>query len=172
MRDNKLANALHESFRNSPVYARLLARTARGAKTELNLAGLTDSAKSLILSCLQHEIRRPVFLVVQDNHVAAHYHQELTNLSKYRVLLFPSSEVSPYEQVLSSPDNVASQMELLQHLQNEPREPYLVVVTAKALMQRVLPPAVLKESLFSIKVKESIATEELARSLSARSSDR
>lgn len=71
MRDNKLANALHESFRNSPVYARLLARTARGAKTELNLAGLTDSAKSLILSCLQHEIRRPVFLVVQDNHVAA-----------------------------------------------------------------------------------------------------
>ncbi|MBI1271057.1 transcription-repair coupling factor [bacterium] len=167
MRDNKLANALHESFRNSPVYARLLARTARGAKTELNLAGLTDSAKSLILSCLQHEIRRPVFLVVQDNHVAAHYHQELTNLSKYRVLLFPSSEVSPYEQVLSSPDNVASQMELLQHLQNDPREPYLVVVTAKALMQRVLPPTVLKESLFSIKVKESIATEDLARSLSS-----
>ena len=134
MRDNKLANALHESFRNSPNYARLLARTARGAKTELNLAGLTDPAKSLIISCIQHEIRRPIFLVVQDNHSAAHFHQELSNLSKYRVFLYPASEVSPYEQVLSSPDNVASQMELLQHLQNDPREPFLVVATANTFM--------------------------------------
>lgn len=165
MRDNKLANALHESFRNSPNYARLLARTARGAKTELNLAGLTDSAKSLIISSLQHEIRRPVYLVVQDNHSAAHYHQELSNLSKYRVFLYPASEVSPYEQVLSSPDNVASQMELLQHLQNEPREPFVVVATAKALMQRILPPAVLKENCFTIKVEESYSSDELAKKL-------
>ena len=47
MRDNKLANALHESFRNSPNYARLLARTARGAKTELNLAKTGDRADIL-----------------------------------------------------------------------------------------------------------------------------
>lgn len=162
MRENKLATSLHDSFVNSPNYARLLARTARGAKSEVNLAGLTDSSKSLIMSCLQHEIKRPVIFVVQDNHTGAHFHQELNNLTKYQVFLYPSSEVSPYEQVLSSPDNVASQMELLQHLLKKPDEPFIAVVTAKALMQRVLPPAVLKDSLFSIKTEENFNTHDLA----------
>lgn len=165
MLDNKLANALHQSFLESPNYARLLARTAKGAKSELNLAGLTDSSKSLLLSCIQHEIKRPVYLITQDNHTSAHYHQELSNLSKYKVFLYPASEVSPYEQVLSSPDNVANQMELLQHILSKPEEPYLVVATAKALMQRVLPKAILKENLFKIKIDDNLSTEEFARRL-------
>ncbi|MBZ0185688.1 MAG: hypothetical protein K8F91_05495, partial [Candidatus Obscuribacterales bacterium] len=165
MRENQLAEALHHSFLNSPNYARLLARTARGAKAELNMAGLTDSAKSLVLTCLQHEIKRPLFLIVQDNHTAAHYHQELNYLSRYKVLLYPASEVSPYEQVLSSPDNVASQMEVLQRLLAQPEEPYVVVVAARSLMQRVLPSPILKDNMLTFKVGDSINPEQLARQL-------
>jgi transcription-repair coupling factor (superfamily II helicase) len=168
MRENPLANALHQVFLNSPHYARLLSRTARHAgrsHTELNLAGLTDSAKSLVLTVLQHQVRRPMFLVVQDNHLGAHYHQEFNNLSKYPVFFYPSSEVSPYEQVLSSPDNVASQMEVLEHIISKPDEPYLVVVTARALMQRVLPREVLSENNIRLKVKETYDTDDLAARL-------
>ncbi|MGD9681170.1 MAG: transcription-repair coupling factor [Candidatus Obscuribacterales bacterium] len=165
MRENQLADALHYSFLNSPNYARLLSRTARASHAELNMAGLTDSAKSLVMSCLQHEIKRPLFLVVQDNHTAAHYLQELSYLSRYKVLLYPASEVSPYEQVLSSPDNVASQMEVLQLLLSEPQEPYVVVVAARALMQRVLPETVLRSNILKFHVGQSIETEDLARRL-------
>lgn len=168
MRENPLANALHQVFLNSPHYARLLARTARSAgraHTELNLAGLTDSAKSLVLTILLHEVRRPMFLVVQDNHVGAHYHQEFNNLSKYPVFFYPSSEVSPYEQVLSSPDNVASQMEVLEHISSNPGEPYLVVVTARALMQRVLPRDLLSDNNIRLNVGESYDTDQLAARL-------
>jgi transcription-repair coupling factor (superfamily II helicase) len=164
MRDNPLANALHSVFINSPNYARLLARTARQAQTELNLAGLTDSAKTLVLTVLQHEIRRPMFFVVADNHSGAFFHQEFNNLSRYPVFLYPSSEVSPYEQVLSSPDNVASQLEVLQNLKQN-SEPYVVVVTARALMQRVLPPDVLATNTLELKAGDAYDTQKLAESL-------
>ncbi|MBX9666554.1 MAG: transcription-repair coupling factor [Candidatus Obscuribacterales bacterium] len=165
MRDNPLANALHQVFINSPNYARLLARTARHSSTELNLAGLTDSAKTLVLTVLQHEIRRPVFLVVADNHLGAFYHQEFNNLSRYPVFLYPSSEVSPYEQVLSSPDNVASQLEVLQHLMSKPTQPYVVIVTARALMQRVLSPDLLTNNTLELKANDAYDTNKLAQSL-------
>lgn len=165
MRDNPLANALHQVFINSPNYARLLARTAKQAQTELNLAGLTDSAKTLVLTVLQHEIRRPMFLVVADNHSGAFFHQEFTALSRYPVFLYPSSEVSPYEQVLSSPDNVASQMEVLQHVMSNPEQPYVVLVTARALMQRVLSREVLTDNTLELKAGDSYDTTQLAERL-------
>ncbi|MBX3076014.1 transcription-repair coupling factor [Candidatus Obscuribacterales bacterium] len=164
MRDNPLANALHQVFINSPNYARLLARTAKQAQTELNLAGLTDSAKTLVMTVLQHEIRRPMFLVVADNHSGAFFHQELNNLSRYPVFLYPSSEVSPYEQVLSSPDNVASQLEVLQNVSQQ-QQPYVVVVTARALMQRVLAPDVLAKNTLELKAGDAYDTTALANKL-------
>ncbi|HZT36087.1 MAG TPA: hypothetical protein VFA15_09210, partial [Nitrososphaera sp.] len=173
MRENPLANALHQVFVNSPNYARLLARTARGrtagagaAGNELNLAGLTDSAKSLVLSVLQHEIRRPLFLIVPDNHAGAFYHQEYNNLSRYPVYLYPASEVSPYEQVLSSPDNVASQLEVLEHILSKPVEPYVVLVSARSLMQRVLSADVLTSNTLVLKKGDAFDTKDLALALS------
>src|SRR6185369_6770003 len=81
MRENALSAALHQRFLESPQYARLLARTARRALGEVNVAGLTDSAKTLILSVLEHEVKRPFFFVVPDNHTGARFHQEFSNLS-------------------------------------------------------------------------------------------
>jgi len=93
MRNANLAVHLHQLFLHCPQYAKLLSRTARGSRSELNLVGLTDSAKSLVLSVLSHETKRPLIIVVQDNHIGARYYQELSNVSKYPVYLFPSSEV-------------------------------------------------------------------------------
>src|SRR5579883_2766029 len=125
MRDNALANTLHQLFLDSPQYARLLARTARLSNSELNIAGLSDPAKSLVVSSLLHEIKRPVFLIVADNHAGARYQQELENLLRFPIFFYPFSEVSPYEQVLSSPDNIAPQLEVLLHTINSKTEPYL-----------------------------------------------
>jgi transcription-repair coupling factor (superfamily II helicase) len=163
MRNANLAVNLHQLFLHCPQYAKLLSRTAKGSGTELNLVGLTDSAKSLVLSVLSHETKRPMMLVVQDNHVGARYHQELSNLSKFPVYLFPSSEVSPYEQVLSSPDNIAAQMEVLHHCLQKPNEPFIAVVSSRALTQRVLAPEALTKNTLTFTVGESIDTQEVAR---------
>src|SRR4051812_14267699 len=101
MRDNVLAQVLHQRFLECSQYAKLLARTApQAARGEVHVTGLSDSAKSLILSLLHHEVKRPFFLVASDNHHASRYHQEIAHLSRFPVFFYPASEVSPYEQVL------------------------------------------------------------------------
>ncbi|HEY9775106.1 MAG TPA: transcription-repair coupling factor [Planktothrix sp.] len=165
MRENLLATALHQRFLDCSQYARLLARTARSAVSELNIAGLTDSAKSLVLSVLLHEVKRPFFLVVPDNHVAAKYHAELANLTRYPVYFFPNPEVSPYEQVLSSPDNIAPQMAVLQQLMKSPQEPCIILVPVRALTQRVLEPQVIQDNEIILKVGDAVEPQELARRL-------
>ncbi len=164
MRENILANALHQQFLDCSQYARLLARTARASKTELNIAGLTDSAKSLILSVLLHEVKRPFFFVVSDNHVAARYHQELVSLTRYPVYMFPNSEVSPYEQVLSSPDNIAPQLEVLQKVISG-NEPCFVLIPARALMQRVLDPESLEANKVVLTIGDTVDSKDLAQKL-------
>lgn len=172
MRNNPLAASLYELFLNSPKFARLITRvnSSKEAKgNELNISGLTDSAKTLILSVMQHQVKKPLVMICQDNHSAAHYHQEFTNLSRFKVLWYPASEVSPYEQVLSGPDNVAAQMEVLRTLSdlknNEQSEPYVIIVAARALMQRVLDADTLSRNTVRLKVGENINTDKLATDL-------
>jgi transcription-repair coupling factor (superfamily II helicase) len=165
MRDNALANNLHQLFLDSPQYARLLARTARASNNEVNIAGLSDSAKSLVVSALLHEIKRPIFLVVADNHSGARYQQELENLSRFPVYFYPFSEVSPYEQVLSSPDNIAPQMEVLLHTQEAKLEPFLVLVPVRALLQRVHDRQTLMNNLVRLAAGDSIEPVKLAAQL-------
>ena len=165
MRENILASALHQRFLGSPQYAKLLARTARHSQSELNLAGLSDSAKSLVLSVLNHEVKRPFFVIVQDNQVASRLKHELSNLSRYPVYFYPSSEVSPYEQVLSSPDNIAPQLEVLNRILRGGDDPYLVIVPIRALIQRVLDADTLKEKSFSLQRGARVDRDQLARTL-------
>lgn len=166
MRENVLAQVLHPSFLECPQYARLLARTApQAAQGEVHVTGLSDSAKSLITALLHHEVKRPFFLVASDNHHAARYHQEITNLSRFPVFFYPNSEVSPYEQVLQSPDTIAGQMEVLEHILKHPNDPYIVVVPARALVQRVLDKVTLQDSTFEIAKGQSIDVAQISSEL-------
>ncbi|MBY0357824.1 MAG: transcription-repair coupling factor [Candidatus Obscuribacterales bacterium] len=165
MRDNVLAQALHPHFLDCPQYAKILARTARQSNQELHITGLSDSAKSLILALLHHEIKRPLFLVAQDHNHAARYHQEIANLSRWRTFHFPASEVSPYEQVLHSQDTIASQMEVLQHIISEPTEPYFVILPARALVQKLLDRKTLCNNTITIRKGQQLDVESLRREL-------
>ncbi len=165
MPDNILARALHQHFLHSPQYAKILARTAKHSARELHITGLSDSAKSLVLSLLHHEVKRPFFLVTADHHHAARYHQEITNLSRFKTFLYPSSEVSPYEQVLHSPDTIAPQLEVLKQLIRHPTEPCIVVLPARALVQRVLDRDTLSSNTVTITKGESLEIEVIRREL-------
>ena len=168
MIENALSTALQQRFLNCPQYARLLARTAKAAQGELHISGLSDSAKSLIISMLFHEIKRPVFLVAADSHQADRYYQEISNLSRFPVFLYPASEVSPYEQVSTGPDTISGQVEVLEHIIHRPAgEPYFVVVPARALMQRVLGGDELKANTLDIKLGQTLNPGELAAKLAA-----
>ena len=166
MRENVLAQVLHQSFLECSQYAKLLARTApQAARGEVHVTGLSDSAKSLILSLLHHEVRRPFFVIASDNHHAARYHQEIANLSRYPVFFYPASEVSPYEQVLHGPDTIAGQMGVLEHIIKHPNDPYIVVVPVRALVQRVLDKATLSANTLEITKRGQVEIAKLTAEL-------
>ncbi|HEY9791813.1 MAG TPA: DEAD/DEAH box helicase, partial [Candidatus Obscuribacterales bacterium] len=166
MRDNVLAQVLHQRFLECPQYAKLLARTApQAARGEVHVTGLSDSAKSLIMSLLHHEVKRPFFLVASDNHHASRYHQEISHLSRFPVFFYPASEVSPYEQVLHGPDTIAAQMEVLEHIIKHPNAPYIVVVPARALVQRVLDRDTLAKNTLEVTKGQNLVIDKLAAEL-------
>ncbi len=170
---NPVATLLQQRLLQCPQYARLLARS-RQKNLDINIAGLTDSAKSLLLSTLSQDLKRPIFFIVADNHLAAFYERELTEMGPGSVLLYPASEISPYEQVLSSPDNIASQLEVLLrledrttaqapalHIQNHP----IVIVPTRALVQRVLDKQTLQANTFILTTGQEIDRDNLANQL-------
>ncbi len=176
MSRNPLTSFIEPRLSHCPQYDRLIARLKRqsgaGKDDEVVVAGLTDSAKSLLISGVLTNLRQPLFFIVSDSHQAAFYECELSDICQYPVLTYPASEISPYEQVLSSPDNVAAQMEVLYRLQNmnsrDENQPVLVIVPARALMQRVLDKETLHANTFSLSVGEEINRDELANKLVLR----
>lgn len=175
MPEDVLARVLHQRFDSCAQYARLLQAvgTSSAAQNEFHVTGLSDSAKSLVLALLHHEVQRPFFIIASDNHQAARYHQEIANLSRHPVFLYPSSEVSPYEQVLHSPDTIAGQMEVLEYIIRDrqqkvaglPRKPFVVVAPARALVQRVLDPETLSTSTFTLTRGQAMEPAKLAEQL-------
>ena len=170
---NPLASFIETRLSQCPQYARLIARLQRQSEEnvdkEVTIGGLTDSAKSLLMSGVLTNLRQPLFFIVSDSHQAAFYERELNDICQYPVLTYPASEISPYEQVLSSPDNVAAQMEVLYRLEAmsslEENKPVLIIVPARALMQRVLDKETLHASTFSLQVDEEIDRQALANKL-------
>jgi transcription-repair coupling factor (superfamily II helicase) len=71
---------------------------------EVRLAGLTDSAKALLIPLAFVELGRPLIILVESNERAEEllpplrwFYRALTGKSGARVLVLPAPEVSPYE---------------------------------------------------------------------------
>ena len=177
---NALNSFIESCISSSSHYARLFARLRRRSgnpiDNELTVAGLTNSAHSLVLSSILNNLREPLFFIVSDSHQAAFYERELNDICQYPVFTYPASEISPYEQVLSSPDNIAAQMEVLYRLLDRQKiagpeqlssenRPFLVIVPARALMQRVLDKKTLQNNTLTLNVGDELDREVLANKL-------
>ncbi len=171
-RNQELTDALFARFDSCRAYTRLLARVRGAAGEDLTVTGLTGSARSLVLSQLVKQVKRPLFMIVEDNQQAAAYYQELLCLSPCPVFLYPASELSPYEQVLTSADTVAGQMEVLEHIISNKDAAYVVVVPVKALLQRVLDAKALMRHTVALVVGDSIEPSALAARLAAMGYER
>ncbi len=120
---------------------------------EKGLFGLRGGARGYLLSLIAQRSGRPILIIAPTAREAeslffdlAFFLGEERSLSplEKRLHLFPSWEILPFEKLSPHPENVAARLEGLYHLV-EGRSP-LLVSTPPALMQRVLPKEVLKQS--------------------------
>ncbi|TAJ82241.1 transcription-repair coupling factor, partial [bacterium] len=120
---------------------------------EKGIYGLQGGARAYFLSLVAERIRQPLLVLSPTTREAENLffdlafflgeEKALSPLQK-RLHLFPSWEILPFEQLSPHPDNVAARLEGLYHLV-EGQAPILISTPA-ALMQRVLPKEVFRQS--------------------------
>ena len=123
----QLKDIFQKQLYNCAKYNQILRLAKNSQFKEITVSGLNDSARALIISTLFLELKKTLIIFEPDNHQAIKLYQELSNLNSHKVYFYPASEVSPYEQVLSSPDNTAYQMDLLLKLSQDQDSPILAI---------------------------------------------
>ena len=128
----------------------------------IGLTGLTGSSKAYILSHLRERIKGPLLIIVPHLRNAQSLLEDLRFFQKETdsiPLLFPQWETLPYDEIPPHPEIVRERVNCLFSLMRG--EEAVIVSSAKALMQKVLPPLELRESVFSLSVGEEVDRDRL-----------
>ncbi len=123
----------------------------------IGLTNLTGSSKAYLLSHWREKVRGPLLVIVPHLRNAEIFLEDLRFFMKESDVpsyLFPQWETLPYDEIPPHPEIVRERVRVLFSLLKG--EEAVIVSSIKALMQKVLAPVDLKESVFSISVGEEL----------------
>jgi transcription-repair coupling factor (superfamily II helicase) len=128
--------------------------------------GLKGSSKAYILSLWQERVRGPQLVVVpklQDAESLLEDFRFFQNAKEASSFLFPPWETLPYDEIPPHPEIVRERLRsLFAFLRGEDA---VIISPVKALMQKVLSPIDLQESMFSLSLGEEVDRDRLVRFL-------
>jgi transcription-repair coupling factor (superfamily II helicase) len=128
----------------------------------IGLTTLVGSSKAYLLSHWRERIRGPLLVIVPHMRSAEILLEELRFFMKESetpFFLFPQWETLPYDEIPPHPEIVRERVKALFSLLRG--EEAVIVSSIKALMQKVVAPADLKESVFSLSVGEQVDRDRL-----------
>ena len=144
---------------------------ALATQRRVRTLGLSGSARAYVLASVARSLGRPLICVTPDDDSAEQLVRDLAfflggegTLLEPRVLQLPGNEVLPYDELRPDAVLVAQRLATLHHLHRGTRFPALVL-SWRALHQKVLPPAVVAELSARIKVGDEVDRDALARKL-------
>jgi transcription-repair coupling factor (superfamily II helicase) len=123
----------------------------------IGLTRLAGSSKAYFLSHWREKVRGPLLVIVPHLRNAENLLEDLRffmDESEVPSFLFPPWETLPYDEIPPHPEIVRERVRVLFSLLRG--EEVIIVSSTKALMQKVLPPTDLKESVFYLSVGEEI----------------
>ncbi len=132
----------------------------------IGLTGLVGSSKAYFLSYWRERVTGPLLIIVPHLRNAESlledlrfFQKEMNDLS----FLFPEWETLPYDEIPPHPEIIRERVKCLFSLLKG--DEVVIVSSIKALMQKVLSPLDLKESLFSLFMGEEVNREHLVNFL-------
>ncbi|MBI3595984.1 MAG: transcription-repair coupling factor [Nitrospirae bacterium] len=150
-------------------------KLVRGGRRRLVFSGLWGSAKSAVIAGIVDETNLPFFVITATDAQAESFHQDLVCWFQWlgrpadEPILFPSTEILPYELTAPHPDLIRERMQALYGMAQTDHgragRPIILVASVPAAMQRVRTPASLRESVLSLSTGQSADRDGLIESL-------
>lgn len=133
------------------------------AKTPLTLASVTRGAQPLVLADIARAAKgRAVFIAPDDTAMRAVAEAAAYFAPKLEVLEFPAWDCLPYDRASPALSISAQRLSTLHRLQQPKAGSQLIVTTVNALLQRVLTPFRIRESVRMIEPKMQVGHDSLA----------
>jgi transcription-repair coupling factor (superfamily II helicase) len=138
----------------------------RGGMREQLVAGLSGSARQVMIAALFRELQRPILVVTHNMYAAQKMADDLQEcLSQNEVLLYPANELIAAETAISSPETSARRLEVLLKLAEGFRG---VVVVPFAGVRRFQPDRkTMAESRIDLRVGDTLPMEGFLRDMVA-----
>jgi transcription-repair coupling factor (superfamily II helicase) len=128
----------------------------------IGLTSLAGSSKAYLLSHWREKVRGPLLVIVPHLRNAETLLEDLQffiNESDVPSFLFPQWETLPYDEIPPHPEIIRERVRVLFSLLQG--EEAVIVSSIKALMQKVLAPVDLKESVFSLSAGDEVDRDRL-----------
>jgi transcription-repair coupling factor (superfamily II helicase) len=134
-----------------PEFRRLRERLAPGEAAPL-LTGVNEAARPYLVAALASELPHPILYVMRDNDHVQPTVEALTMLLGREVPVLPylDRDALPYERLMPDIETVQTRMRTLTTLTHAPGA-CVVVCSARALTQPILPPRELNEALLELR---------------------
>ncbi|MBD7966203.1 transcription-repair coupling factor [Fictibacillus norfolkensis] len=141
-----------------------------GLKEQL-VAGLSGSARTMLISSLHENTGKPQLVVTHNLFQAQKLYEDLTSLlSEDEVYLYPVNDLISSEMAISSPELKSQRIEALNQLSRSFKG---VIITPVAGLRRYLPPVeVWEKAGLSFQVGEDIDSDEVLKKLVAMGYER
>ncbi len=146
-----------------PEYAAL--RSAVQNRQSAAITGIGQINRSHLIAALRQDTSAPMILIAQDDMAARRLQEDLKNFLGETYPLLPSRELTLYDTAVVS--RAWEQKRLRQLYDLHQGHTSLQILSWESLSQRTMPPAVLLEAAFCLKIGTEYAMEDLAARLTA-----
>ena len=139
-----------------PEFRRLVQRL-QDAEGLPAITGITEAARPYVIAALSSVLKQPLLVVIADETQATLVADTLKVLVQHPndVLYLPDRDALPYERLISDAETTQQRMNALMCLTESERNA-VVVCSARALTQPVIPPQELSASLYSLKPGQEV----------------
>ena len=135
---------------------------------ETYIFGLNDNVCPIFISAMQIETEKPLLVITDTQEHALRVYQDInTFLNKFsrnkaEVMLFPSFDVLPYENINPDPQVIQKRINVLKELtlDFQKREKTVLVADAKALLPKLTSPRSFQKSSLELKIGHLLKKDE------------
>ncbi len=149
--------SLQQFFYENDDFKTIVSGIEEGLKEQL-VAGLSGSARTVFTASLYHELNKSILIVTHNLFQAQKVYEDLLNLIKEDVYLYPVNDLIASEVAVASPELKAQRIEVLNQLTEGNNS---IVVAPVAGIRRLLPPKTLwKQKQYKLYLGQDIDLDE------------